>query len=193
MKKFLLASILILVSFMIIPVVNAANKTKVYMFTKNGCSACEYAFEYFDGLLEEEPDLFELVDLEVWSGSDQQGKWILGSEDLYNLMVASLEYFDEDSKQLYTPTIVVGDYIQIGVQDIKDMHDRIVELNKAEKPVDVVSDLAKKANINIDKLKKDRGQGDKETESGKYDALIIIGIFVVLIGGFAGLIIIGKK
>ncbi len=193
MKKFLLASILILVSFMIIPVVNAANKTKVYMFTKNGCSACEYAFEYFDGLLEEEPDLFELVDLEVWSGSDQQGKWILGSEDLYNLMVASLEYFDEDSKQLYTPTIVVGDYIQIGVQDIEDMHDRIVELNKAEKPVDVVSDLAKKANINIDKLKKDRGQGDKETESGKYDALIIIGIFVVLIGGFAGLIIIGKK
>jgi len=32
-----------------------------------------------------------------------------------------------------------------------------------------------------------------EVEGGKYDAIIIIGIFVVLIGGFAALVVVGKK
>ena len=31
------------------------------------------------------------------------------------------------------------------------------------------------------------------SESGKYDAVIIIGIFVVLIGGFAALVFVSKK
>ena len=34
---------------------------------------------------------------------------------------------------------------------------------------------------------------EEESETGKYDTIIIIGIFAVLIGGFVGLIMVGKK
>ena len=50
MKKILLSLIAIISTFVFIPLVNAKNDVTVYMFTKNGCPACESAREYFNGL-----------------------------------------------------------------------------------------------------------------------------------------------
>ena len=158
-------------------------KVKVYMMTKEGCPGCEVAYEYFDGLLNENPDLFEFIPFEVF---DKEWQW--NSNELQTLFIKTYEYFNENINKASTPTIIIGDYHSLGLPNEKNIvYDAIVANQKNGK--DVISVIAKENNLNIDELKYDR---NKQTSSN-YDALIVIGIFVVLIGGFAGLIIIGKK
>lgn len=191
MKKIFLSVIALLAAFVIMPVVNAAEKVPVYIFTKNGCPACESAFEYFNNLESQYPDLFEQKVLEVWSGSDASGNWILGSQELYDLMLASLERAGGDTKGLATPTIFIGDYLTVGLpSDRTELYNAILEARDSEDSVNIVKEEAEKLNINLDEYSKTETNAE---ETGKYDAIIIIGIFVVLIGGFAGLIILGKK
>ena len=66
MKKIILSFITIISMLVMLPVVKADSDVTVYMFTKNGCSACEAAREYFEGLLEKDENAFKLVNIEVW-------------------------------------------------------------------------------------------------------------------------------
>ncbi len=193
MKKVIISFIIVCVLIMHIPVVKAENKVKVYMFTKHGCSACQTAYDYFNDLLEENPDLFELVTLEVWSGADKDGKWILASQDLLDLMVSALDKFGEDTNKLATPTIAVGDYLQVGANNLSGIYNRILELKDSEEAVDTIAELAKENNINIDELKGIKNTNEDENNDGKYDAYILIGIFIFVIGGFVALLTFGRK
>ena len=69
------------------------------------------------------------------------------------------------------------------------------EIKDAKKEDDVVKQIAEDNKINYqDFVKVENGNAsDNESKSGKYDAIIIVAIFVVLIGGFAGLVVLGKK
>ncbi len=183
MKKNYILLIIVLFLFMFVPIVEAANKAKVYMFSKDGCSACMSAHEYLDGLLKENKDLFELVEIEVFNHNGA-----VENKGAYDLMIAVLEHYNENTETLYTPTIVIGDYHNIGFpRDETDLYNAIMELNNSEEDIDVVKDLAKEKNININDVKID------VNKENAYDAYIIIGIFIVLIGGFAGLVFLGKK
>ena len=176
------------------------------MFTKNGCSACEAAREYFEGLLEKDDDAFKLVNIEVWCGDDltdpNNPQWILGSEDAYNLLMSAVEHYKLDESKLGTPVIAIGDYATIGfnTNDPSDITDAINKAKKSKKEVDVIKDLAKENNIELSSVIKDfdakscdKTTADTEKSGGKYDAIIIVSIFVVLIGGFAGLVVLGRK
>ncbi len=164
---------------------NNSYKVKVYMITKEGCPGCEAAYEYFDGLLNENPDLFEFIPFEVFN---KEWKW--NSNELQTLFTKVYEYFNEDVSHASTPTIIIGDYHTLGLpNDRNTVYDAIVKNQKDGK--DVISLIAKDNNLKIDELKYDRNT-EKE-ENSNYDTIIIIGIFVILIGGFAGLIILGKK
>ena len=207
MKKIILSFIAILSMLIMLPVVKADSDVTVYMFTKNGCSACEAAREYFEGLLEKDKDAFKLVNIEVWCGDDytvdpNSPQWILGSEDAYNLLMAAVEHYKLDESKLGTPVIAIGDYATIGfnTNDPSDITDAINKAKKGKKEVDVIKDLAKENNIELSSIIKDFGvkSCDKTTtddtkSNGKYDAIIIVSIFVVLIGGFAGLVVLGRK
>ena len=127
MKKFYLSIITLLLVIMMIPVVHAENKVKVYVFSKVGCTACESAFDYFNGLLEDNPDMFELVTYETFTGS-----WGIKNEDYYNILIATLEHFGEDTNEIGTPIIVVGDYLQIGIDNISAFEDRINDFSLIE-------------------------------------------------------------
>lgn len=167
-----------------------AEKVKVYMITKEGCSGCEMAYEYFEELSKTN-DNFELVPFEVFDSN-----WNFNSEELYTLFVKIYEYFDEDTNQASTPTIVIGEYHTLGLpSDKTQITDAIKNAKK-----DVVAKIAKDNNLNIDELKYDvskraesNNTKESETSNGKYDTLIIVSIFVILIGGFAGLVVLGKK
>ncbi len=183
MKKIYFTLIIVLLLMMFIPVVEAANKAKVYMFTRDGCSACISAKSYLDGLLKDDKDLFELIEIVAFDSNGQ-----VKNKDAYNLMLAVLEHYNEDTETLYTPTIVIGDYHNIGFpKDPSNLYNAITELNESEDDIDTVKDIAKEENVNINNVKVNV---DKENAT---DAYIIIGIFVVLIGGFAGLVILGRK
>ena len=205
MKKVILSLITIVSLIIMIPVVKADSDVTVYMFTKNGCPACEAAREYFEGLLEKDKDAFKLVNIEVWCGDDytvDPSEWILGSEDAYNLLMAAVEHYKLDESKLGTPVIAIGDYATIGINtsDTKDIDDAIAKAKKSKKEVDVIKDLAKENNIELSSVIKDfdvkscdKTTADTTKSSGKYDAVIIVAIFVVLIGGFTGLVVLGKK
>jgi len=191
MKKILLSFIMVALTFVLMPITKAEEKVSVYMFSKDGCSACVAAQEYFDELLEENPDLFELVELQVFDS-----EWNFVSDDLKNLLIKTYEKFGEDTSKAATPTIVIGDYHTVGLpQDTSVVYDEIVKLKDSKDKTDVVKEIADELDINIKDLQ-NSSNADVNTateEGGKYDAIIIIGIFVVLIGGFAGLIVAGKK
>ena len=187
MKKILLSIITILTLLVMVPIVNAASKVKVYMFTKDGCPACLSASEYFAGLLKEEPKLFELIDLEIF---DEE--WNTVDEDAYKLLTDTLAHFGESTepKDIATPLIVIGDYHSIGLpQNKSEVYDAILELKDSKEKIDVVKQLAEDAKIDYKKFIK----VEEKAKDGKYDAIIIAAVFIVLIGGFAGLIILGKK
>lgn len=183
MKKIYLALVAVLLLILLIPKVEAAKDTKVYLFSRDGCSACINALDYFNGLLKNDKDLFDLVEIEVFDKNVQ-----VATEEGYKLMLKVLEHYDEDTEKLYTPLIVIGDYHNIGFpKDPTELKNAIDELNSGEEDADTVSDIAKEEKIDIEAIRK------SIAKENTYDAIIIIGIFVVLIGGFAGLIILGKK
>lgn len=188
MKKIGLSLVAIMMMFVLIPLASAKEKVAVYMFTKDGCPACEYAEEYFAGLLEDNPDLFELINIEVF---DEE--WQVTTQEGYNLLVDLLTDAGEDTSKIATPTISIGDYLTVGVSSTDDLYNAIIARRDAENPVDKAKDFAETKNIDVEKIRKKDPNEVKEEESGKYDALIVIGIFAFLIGGFAGLVILGKK
>lgn len=193
MKKLLLSFITILVCVCLLPVVKAKSDVTVYMFTKDGCPACASALEYFNGLLAEDPDSFELVDLEIFDS-----EWNEVSEDAYNLMINTLDHFGEstDPKDIATPLIVIGDYHTVGLpQDTSVVEKAINDAKDAKEEVDVLKQIADDEKINYQDFIKveEENENNSEQKSGKYDAIIIVAIFVVLIGGFAGLVFLGKK
>ncbi|MBQ7031348.1 MAG: hypothetical protein IJN13_03125 [Bacilli bacterium] len=188
MKKIVLSIVTALMVFAMMPLVKAEETVSVYMFSKNGCSACVSAQEYFENLAEENPGLFELVELEVFDA-----EWNFVSEDLQKLLIATYERFGEDTSKAATPTIVIGDYHTVGLpQDTTEVYDAIVAAKDEEK-TDEVKKLADDLDIKIEDIRKSSSNSTDTPEGGKYDAIIVVGIFVVLIGGFAGLVIAGKK
>lgn len=192
MKKTLFSLIVVLYLFIGVPV-SAKEKVPVYMFTKDGCSACLSAQEYFADLQEDYPDLFELRDIVVFDGS-----WNSVSEDRLNLLVKVYDKFGEDSDRASTPTIVIGDYHSLGLpSDTDEVYNAIIDArdNKSE---DIVMKYINDLDLNLEDLlvyeaQSNTSTGTKEETDGKYDTIIIIGIFVVLIGGMAGLVVAGNK
>lgn len=193
MKKFILALVLVSSILLFNSNVKAESKVNVYMITKEGCPSCTAAYEYFEELNKQYPDLFELVPFEVFDST-----WNWNSDDLKILFNKVYEYFKEDTSSASTPTIIIGDYHTLGLPSDKNIvYDKIVEAGKSGK--DVVKNIAEKEKLNIEELKYDyktEAKEDTKTEvksEKNHDTLIVIAIFVIVIGGFASLIIIGKK
>lgn len=191
MKKVILSLLFVLSLINGIPVSAKEEKVPVYVFSKDGCSACIQAEEYFDDLEKDYPDLFEIHNIVVFDEN-----WQAVSNERTELLIDVYERFGEDSSKASTPTIVIGDYHTLGLpQDTNEVYEAILEVKNSKEPVDEIKKLIDEAELNLeDLLTYDKTPTVVEEEpSGKYDTIIIIGIFVVLIGGFAALIVAGKK
>ena len=186
MKKIILGITTIIIALIMLPLVKA-EKVPVYMFTKEGCPACESAFEYFDELEKEYPDLFQQYRIEVFDYN-----WNIVDSHLSDLLISVLSITNNDTTRFQTPTIVIGDFLTRGIpQDTSIVYNAIIEARDAEEKVDIVKDEAEKAEVDLQQFIKK--EDAKNKESGKYDTIIIVSIFVVLIGGFIGLVVISKK
>ncbi len=192
MKKILLSIITFLLTLTLITPVLAKveaevieDKVPVYIFSKNGCSGCEYAFNYFNNLEKEYPDLFEQYIIEVYDGN-----WNVEDQNAYNLLISLLERNELDTVKIYTPTIFIGDYVTVGFpNDDSQVYNAILAVKDAtsEEKVDMVKEEADKLDIDLEKYKK------VEEKTNVTDLIIIGSIFIVLIGGFIGLIVVSKK
>ncbi len=187
MKKILLTIALCLSMLVMAPQVKAENQVNIYLFTQKGCNACEYALETLADMQKQHPGLFEVYNIQVWNGWADDGSWILGSEELQNLLLTVKERLGNE-EGIATPTIALGDYIQVGASDLEAFIERMETFRDAENPRDVVKEVADEMQIDLEPY-----HITTDENEGKYDAIIIIGIFVILIGGFAGLIVMSKK
>ncbi len=206
MKKVLLGIITILLCIAMIPVTDAAKKTskktttktkteevvtepapepepeykegmvKVYVFEAGGCPYCEMELEYLKGLASY-GEKFVIVKKELYVDHEN---WAHGAD--YDLGVTVATEFKEagfsEASYSGTPFVVISDvYAATNYsEDLESYIDKAYE--KGDK--DVVKCI-------------EDGNTDCINTAGKYDTLIIIGIFVVLIGGIAGLMFANKK
>ena len=183
MKKVFLALVVVLMLLLFIPTAGAQNKAKVYMFSRNKCSACEDAKSYFQKLLKEDENLFEFIEIEVFKSAKE-----IENEDAYMLMLDLLKYYEKDTDTLFTPLIVIGEYFNEGFpNDTSELYEAIKTLNEREEDYDLVKELADEREIKIEDIRKDENAGNLT------NAVVIIGLFGVLILGFCGLIFLGKK
>ena len=184
MKKAILSIFTLIVILLGMPKVLASEKVPVYVFTKNGCSACQKAFQYFDDLQKKNPDLFDQYIIEVYDG-----KWNVKEDSLYDILIATLTRLNGDTVKIATPTIVIGDYLSVGLNNQTEIYNKIVEAQEkpSDEKVDIVKEEADKLGVDLEKYKK------VPEETSSLEIIIIVGIFVILIGGFVGIIVISKK
>lgn len=203
MRKLKLAIFSLLVAFLVIPVVSAKEKLPkvdenkdpitVYIFRGDGCGYCHQALEYFESIDEKYGDYFNLIGYEV-STADNQELW-----------KAVGEHFGDEIGSI--PYIVVGDaYHAVGFQESvgKEIIDIVLEQYQSDKYVDIVDQiatekgLATKTNYSQNTefsvlTDAEVGGKAKKEENKTSDTIIVVGIFVVLIGGIAGLVYASKK
>lgn len=193
MKKVLLSLIAVLCLLLALPVSAENEKVPVYVFSKDGCPACVAAQEYFDELEESYPELFEVIEIVTFGP-----KWEMVSEDRQELLISIYEHFEQDTAKIATPSIIIGEYFTQGLPgDTDEIYNEIMKVKNSKNKVDVVKKIVEENKYNLEDMQKyDPSiflEVDEESETGKYDTIIIIGIFAVLIGGFVGLIMVGKK
>jgi thiol-disulfide isomerase/thioredoxin len=176
MKKVLLALVVVLILIIQIPIVDASSKVPVYMISKEGCPACERALTYFNELNKEHPDMFELIELRVFDS-----KWNFNSEELEKMFKALYDYVGYDSAKAETPTIIIGDYHETGLNK-EEVYKAITTYDKDD---DEVISIAKELNIDIEKIRYHDNSGE--------NLLIIFGIVIVVVAGFIGIISINKN
>lgn len=183
MKKYFLGILTIIITVLSINVVKAEEKVKVYMLTKHGCYYCGVARENLEELKKENPDLFDFVEIEVFVDGEN-GTWKPVSEDLEKYWNAVYSYFGDSLGTGGTPTLIIGDYAVAAALPKEDL---LVSINAAKGKENLAEKIAQDINVDLSQF------GIAEVESNNYDGLIIVGILVVLVGGFAGLIYLGKK
>lgn len=141
-------------------------KINVYLFWGNGCGYCEAAKNFFRSIEKEYEDYYELVEYEVWYDEDNKA-----------LMNSVAEYFDEEIGGV--PYIIIGETTFGGYSE--EYNDSIIKAIKEEYENEDYVDVVKNV------------KADGVTTEKNYDTLIIIGIFVVIIGGFGALVYFSRK
>lgn len=180
MKKFLVVLICVL-SLFIVNVRAESTDTKekimVYIFSKDGCSHCEAAKAYFAEIEKDYGKYFELVNYQVYDlewNIDEYYKGIM--DDVASTMGDTVEG---------VPYIVIGsDYSANGFAESmeEEIKEEIVKAYEDENYKDVVAEAVKKA-----------GDTTQKEDNESANIWIIIGIFVVVIGGCSALVAFSRK
>lgn len=198
MKKYLLYVLAFLMLLFVTPTINAKPKLpeanrepiNVYIFRGETCGYCRSALEFFEESQEKYGDYFKLIGFEV---SDEKNQ---------NFWQKVGDYFNDEIGSI--PYIVIGDaYHKTGFSEEigKDIIDIILKQYQNEEYVDVVNKLITDNELS-DKIEYQQNSEftvltdakvKSEVKDNSKDAYIIVGIFVVLIGGVAGLVVASRK
>lgn len=157
MKKIKMIALLILGGLLLLPYsVQAEEKEKinVYLFRGEGCPRCEEAIAFFDGMPEEDKQLYQLVSYETWYDKE--------NDELFDKVSTVL-----GDKQEGVPYIVIGkkSWIGFGEELQEELTKAIQEEYQNENRYDVMKHL------------------DEKKSNDFVSVAIVIGVVVVL-GGF---------
>lgn len=198
MKKIILG-IAIILMVMIMPVraeelpkVTDHEKIVIYMFRGKTCTACHQALANILNLGDKYDDYVEFKTYEVWYVKDNS-----------TLLNDVIKDFKVDEKEAGVPFFVVGDKYFVGYKTA--MFEEALKLYEDKNYTDSMAKRIEKSNLNLEVktvkeaaidagiLKEENNNTNEEKDNNKYDVLIIIGIFAIVIGGFIGLVVVSNK
>ena len=169
-----------------LPKVTDHEKVTIYIFRGHGCSHCYEALEYFHDNIDTYADYFEVKAYEVWNNND--------NSTLMNDVADKLG--DEVGG---VPYIVVGDNYSVNGFS-KSLATEIIDAALKEYENKDYTDIVKQLAKGNDSLKKESLETACKEEGiivdpkdTARDGIIICIIFVVVLGGGAGLIALARK
>lgn len=200
MKKILLsiATMFLLLAMPVfaeeLPEVTNHEKVTIHMFRGNGCPACKSALTSLVNLGDKYDDYIEIKTYEVWYNSNNA-----------KLLNDLMQEYEIDENDQGIPFFVVGKSYWVGYNE-SEIFTEALKLYEDKKYTDYIAQKVKGGNYSLtsmtlteaateDGIFEEENTSEKEEEqaSGKYDTYIIIGIFVVVIGGFIALIVASNK
>lgn len=162
-------------------------KVTIYVFRGSGCSHCYEALEYLNDNINKYSDYIDVVTYETWEDSSNA-----------TLLQAVAEAVNEDVGGV--PFIVIGStYHKAGFATSlgEELIQTALDEYENTEYVDVVAQVATTMDSNPAPLRDACiAEGIKvatTNEEKSNDALIIIGIFAVIIGGFTALMVCSRK
>lgn len=192
MKKILLGIIGVLllacvnVKAIELPEVTDHEKVTIYVFRGSGCSHCYEALTYLNSLGDTYNDYFEVVTYEIWNDSNNQ-----------MLIQDMIDYKNLNAEKFGVPYILVGDtYDWEGFASAYSEDIVVSALKEYQNPKykDVVKELLKNnPNAHAMSLHDACVEEGIVVEKNPADTYIVLGVFVLLIGGLGALIIFSKN
>lgn len=128
MKKKLLILLIVLFSFMLIPVNTNASKNdkiNVYLFRGKGCPHCQEFLNFLNSINDEYGDMYELVSYEVWNNSD--------NNELMKTISAFLEQPAQGVPYIIIGKTVIPGYVSSLDSDIKSAIKDLYETSKSKR------------------------------------------------------------
>ncbi len=202
MKKKFLALLVIFTLYLVpvkaeveLPEVTDHEKVVINMFRGNGCSACYNALTQLINLDGKYDDYVEIKTYEVW--------YVEGNKTLLNALMSNLKVSEDDQK---IPFFVIGDEYYVGYDEdeifgnalklyqddnYSDYVAKLIDSGSYEPTIWTLENAAIQDGIIEGEIESDEDSDD--TESSKTDTFIIIGIFVLVIGGFTALVVASNK
>lgn len=192
MKKFLIC-LVSLIAFSILnvsadelPEVTDHEKVTIYVFRGNNCGYCRNALTYFNSLGDTYADYFEVQTYEVW-------------ENQYNneLLIEVAEKMGD--KVNGVPYIIIGNsYSENGFAETlgAEMIEAALKEYQSESYTDLVAEIAKNHGNAEEKSLYDACVEEEiivEERDTSMDTIIILGIFALVIGGGAALVVFSRK
>ena len=136
MKKKILLLLIVLFSFMLIPIkTDAKDKATIYLFRGKGCGYCRNLLTFLNSINDEYGDMYELKAFEVWNNQDN-----------YQLMKNISEFLEQSAGGV--PYLIIGKQVFPGYasdydSEIKSSIKELYE-TKASKRYDVMDEYKKK-------------------------------------------------
>ena len=206
MKKILISLVIVLMIIMHVPVSAKTigdlpektdhEKVNIHLFYASWCSHCHDFITYFSDKYEDYKDYFEIKTYLV--SETQNGQSVTIPENYAIMESVAAAY----GKEMGFPLIIVGDeFAQSGFgNDGTEIINKALEEYQNEKYEDKVSSIVEKEKLDDSKIADFEDAcsvagiacGDVEA-APDYSAVILIGVFVVLVGGLSLLVIISKK
>jgi len=170
------------------PEITDHEKVKIYVFRSNSCGHCHNLLDFFSDKAVEYKDYFEIISYEVGGNATNSAFKSVVNKKL-------------EISETGVPLIVIGDKHRIGFGSSSgnEIIEDALKAYQDEDYVDAVAQIIEEEEIEHEPetfMEACESIGIKcidDPNQKNYDILIVIGIFVVIIGGFAALMITSNK
>ncbi len=165
-----------------VPEVTDHEKVTIYLFRGDGCPHCNDFLTFFNAHADQFKDYFEIVAYETYNDENNRSLKALVDEKVENT-------------ESGVPFIVYGNQYKVGFgSDGTDLIKNVLAMYEDDEYEDVVQEVIKENDVEAHpETLEEACLKEGITKETRNDGLVVAVIFLVLIGGFAALVLASKK